>query len=179
MSGLDAALTESATALDAVKAVVDPDDPTRKRLVVDWYKSLAKVAEQLVLLETVAADSGRPLSGPPDQFVALRESLAGSEADLTRLGRNWLGFANRTSDGVILPVTFQSSRRVGPYWSTKVSIDLAKGGVRDLVVLSRTEPAAVVGDRILLTGMAFDGDVIWAADIRPASAAAGLGSESL
>jgi hypothetical protein len=50
-----------------------------------------------------------------------------------------------------------------------VTLALPKGASRELTVLSRAEPAAVQGDAVMLTGMLFDGEVIWAADVRPQS----------
>lgn len=175
LSGLEAAITEARTALDAVGQVADPTDPARKTLLVEWYKALANVAEQYVLLEHVAADSGRPLQEAPAVFVELHDDLVARQReldnDLVRLSRNWLAFADRDIDGVVLSVTFDSARKVGPYWSSKVSLALPKGASRDLSIISRAEPAAVKGDRVLVTGVVFDGDAIWAADVRRLGAA--------
>ncbi|MFM8986058.1 MAG: hypothetical protein ACKONH_08385 [Planctomycetia bacterium] len=164
---LDAAVQEALTAVDALEEVADAEDPARKKLLVDLYKALATVGVELVMLEKMAADAGRPLSELPLSLDDLQERLPRHGDDLRRLGRNWLDFTKRPSDGVVLPVTIQSSRKIGPNWSSKVTLPLAKGGVREIVVLSRTEPAAVAGDLVLVIGTLFDGDVIWAADVRP------------
>ncbi|MFM8292400.1 MAG: hypothetical protein ACKOC4_11960 [Planctomycetia bacterium] len=164
---LDAAVQEALTAVDALEEVADAEDPARKKLLVDLYKALATVGVELVMLEKMSADSGRPLTEPPLSLNELHERLPRHGDDLQRLGRNWLDFTKRPSDGVVLPVTIQSSRKIGPNWSSKVTLPLAKGGVREIVVLSRTEPAAVAGDLVLVIGTLFDGDVIWAADVRP------------
>lgn len=170
---LDAAVAEALTAVAALEEVADAEDPTRKKLLVDWYKALAKVGAELALLERITADAGRPLAEAPESIAGLHGRLGRHRDDLVRLARNWLDFTKRPSDGVVLPVTFQSSRKIGPYWSSKVSLPLAKEGVREIVVLSRTEPAAVAGDEVLLTGMLFDGGVVWAADVRPMAAGGG------
>ncbi len=175
LSGLERAVDEARAAHDAVAAADERDAPARTPLLVDWYKSLAHVAEELVMLEHAAADSGRPLAEPPAPLAALHDALAAkpeSAAELARLGRNWLGYSRRTSDGIVLTVTFESARRVGPYWSSKATLPLPKGGVRELAIISRTQPDAAAGDRVLVIGMLFDGDVIWAADCRRASVAA-------
>lgn len=164
---LDAAVQEALTAVDALEEVADAEDPARKKLLVDLYKALATVGVELVMLEKMAADAGRPLSELPLSLDDLHERLPRHGDDLRRLGRNWLDFTKRPSDGVVLPVTIKSSRKIGPNWSSKVTLPLAKGGVREIVVLSRTEPAAVAGDLVLVIGTLFDGDVIWAADVRP------------
>jgi hypothetical protein len=164
---LDAAVQEALTAVDALEEVADAEDPSRKKLLVDLYKALATVGVELVMLEKISADAGRPLTEPPLSLNDLHERLPRHGDDLQRLGRNWLDFTKRPSDGVVLPVTIQSSRKIGPNWSSKVTLPLAKGGVREIVVLSRAEPAAVPGDRVLVIGTLFDGDVIWAADVRP------------
>jgi hypothetical protein len=170
---LDAAVEEALTALAAVEAVADVEDPSRKLLLVDLYKALAKVAAELVMLERISGDAGRPLVEPPQSLVGIHGRLGRHREDLVRLGRNWLDYAKRPSDGVVLPVTFQASRRVGPYWSSKVTLAMPKGATRELTVLSRAEPAAVQGDAVMLTGMVFDGDLVWAADVRPLPAAGG------
>lgn len=163
---LDSAVQEALTAVDALEEVADAEDPSRKKLLVDLYKALATVGVELVMLEKMSADAGRPLTEPPLSLSDLHKRLPRHEDDLRRLGRNWLDFTKRPSDGVVLPVTIQSSRKIGPNWSTKVTLPLAKGGDREIVVLSRAEPAAVPGDLVLVIGTLFDGDVIWAADVR-------------
>lgn len=173
-TGLDAAVVAAGDAVDALEAIADESDPARKRLLVDLYRSLAKVAEELVMLERVAADAGQPLAEPPRQLGELHGRIGRHVDDLVWLGRDWLDFSKRPSDGVVLPVTFQASRKVGPYWSSRVSLAMPKGPARELAVISRAEPSAVAGDTIVLTGMVFDGDVIWAADLRPLAAAAGV-----
>lgn len=171
---LDTAVEQALVAVAALEEVADPEDPVRKKLLVDLYKSLAAVGAELAILERISADAGRPLVEAPESLDGLHDRLAAHRGDLVRLGRNWLDFAKRPSDGVLLPVTFQSSRKIGPYWSSKVTLPQAKEGVRELVVLSRAEPAAVAGDEVLVTGMVFDGGVIWAADVRQ-SARSGSG----
>jgi hypothetical protein len=163
---LDSAVREALTAVDALEEVADAEDPARKRLLVDLYKALATVGVELVMLEKMSADAGRPLTEPPPALDDLHKRLPRHQGDLQRLGRNWLDFAKRPSDGVMLPVTFQASRKIGPNWSSKVTLPLAKEGVREIVVLSRAEPTAVPGDMVLVIGTLFDGDVIWAGDMR-------------
>jgi hypothetical protein len=170
---LDAAVEQALTAIATVEEVADVEDPARKPLLVDCYKSLAKVAAELVMLERISGDAGRPLVETPESVAGLHDRLARHREDLVRLGRNWLDFQKRPSDGVWLPVTFQSARKVGPYWSAKVTLALPKGATRELTVLSRAEPAAVQGDAVVLAGLLLDGDVIWAADVRPLPAAGG------
>jgi hypothetical protein len=172
----DAAVEEALVAVQALEEVADAEDPARKKLLVELYKSLATVGAELVMLERISADAGRPLAEAPDSLSGLHDRLQRHRDDLVRLGRNWLDYAKRPSDGVIVPVTFQSSRKIGPYWSSKMTLPQAKDGVREIVVLSRMEPAAVVGDEVVLTGMLFDGDVIWAADVRPSAPPAGGGT---
>jgi hypothetical protein len=61
---------------------------------------------------------------------------------------------------------------VGPYWSTRAA--LADGGddgtTRSVAIISRTQPAADVGDRVLVSGVLFDGAAVWAVDVRPLAA---------
>jgi len=65
----------------------------------------------------------------------------------------------------MLLATFDSARQVGPYWSTRVTIDGAEP--RSVAVISRFEPEVQPGTRVLVSGVLFDGDVVWASDVRP------------
>jgi hypothetical protein len=172
-AALDAALAAAEAAAEAFRNVGDPDDPARTPLMLDWYKRLASVAEELVLLERTAADTGRALAGPPEGFKALHAGIAGHaglRTELARLGRMWLTASKRNGDGVVLQVTFDSARRVGPYWSTQATLELPKGKTRQVVLVSRAEPAAVAGDPIVVSGVILGDGVIWAADVRGAAA---------
>jgi hypothetical protein len=173
--GLEATVAEATAALDAVEAVADPTDPVRKTLLVDWYKRLARVAQELATLEHRAADSGRPLAVTPAVAADLGgRILAAPELadDLARLARNWLTYSRRDGDGVVMPAMFSGSRRVGPYWCSSVSIAEAGGASRELSVISRIEPTALPGDAIIVMGLVMDGGVLWASDVRSATAVA-------
>jgi hypothetical protein len=168
-TALQDAIAAAEAAAEAVRDVTDPADPARTPLLIEWYKRLAAVAEQFVLLEHAAADTGRALAGPPEGFKALHAAIA-ARADLRdelpRLGRMWLTASNRKGDGVVLQATFESARRAGPYWSTLATLQLPKGKTRQLVLVSRGEPAAVAGDPIVVTGVILGDGVVWAADVR-------------
>ena len=175
LGGLEATVAEATAALDAVEAVADPTDPVRKTLLVDWYKRLARVAQELATLEHRAADSGRPLAVTPAVAADLGgRILAAPELadDLARLARNWLTYSRRDGDGVVMPAMFSGSRRVGPYWCSSVSIAEAGGASRELSVISRIEPTALPGDAIIVMGLVMDGGVLWASDVRSATAVA-------
>jgi len=172
-SGLERAVAEASTALEAVQGVADPADPARKALLVEWYKQLVRVAEELAMLERVAADSGRPLAATPEvaadhhhRILAAPERLD----DLARLARNWLAYNRREGDGIVMPATFAGARQVGPYWYSRVSMAEAGGQSREVAVISRAEPAAAAGDAVLISGLVLDGDLLWAADVRSAAA---------
>jgi hypothetical protein len=172
VSALETAVADASAALDAVKAVEDPADPVRKKLLVDWYKKLARVAQELAMLEHVAGDSGRPLAHTPEGVLRLHANILERPElvdDLSRLARNWLAYSKRGGDGIVVPVTFAGARRVGPYWSSRATMIEAGGKPRELAIISRTEPTAVPGDVILVTGLVLDGGVFWAADVRAAT----------
>lgn len=172
LSGLDAAVAEATTALEAVPAADAADKKARMRAVASWYKAMAKVAEELAMLERVAADSGRPLETAPEQFVTLHAAVASEPSLMEELGtwgRNWIGFKKRSSAGIVLPVTFDSATRLGPFWSAKVLLDDGNGVMTEMAIVSRSEPAALAGDRVIVTGLLLDGDVIWATDVRKPS----------
>jgi len=174
-SGVESAVDHAAQAFDAVEDVSDPDDPLRKRLLVAWYKQLAKIGEELAMLETIAADSGRPLGQTPAAVVAFYDRMCQSEAaldDLDRLGGMWITSQKRQADGIVLLATVEATRQVGPYWCTQGAVARANrdGTDRTISIISRMAPPADTGDRVLITGVIFDGAAVWAADVRPAEA---------
>jgi hypothetical protein len=183
LSGLAAAVKTADSAVDALLAVEDPTDPVRRKLLVGWYKTLAKVGEELTMLETVAADTGRPLKQTPEALAALQGKIAGSRQlvdDLGTLGRMWLSSQKRPADGVVLLGTFGSTRKVGPYWYTLVSLPEAEGAAaREVSIISRSEPTASEGDRVVATGVLFSGDIVWAADCRRLEATKPAAAEDL
>jgi hypothetical protein len=172
LTDVDTASEQASEAFEALAAVADDTGPDRDRLLVTWYKRLASLGEALVRLETVAAESGRPLSQTPPSAAALFEQICGSDAaveDLDRLGRMWLTKQKRQADGVALLATLESARQVGPYWSTRAIISGVNedGTDRTVAIISRLPPPADVGERVMVSGVLFDGDTVWAAEVRP------------
>jgi hypothetical protein len=172
LTGVEMAAERAAEAFESLDAMTDPVSPDRDRLLVVWYKRLARLGEELARLETMAADSGRPLSPTPVAAADLLDRVCVSEtavADLDRLGGMWLTSQKRRADGVSLVVTLGPSRQVGPYWSTRglVAGGQEDGSDRSLSIISRLAPPADAGDRVVVSGVVFDGDAVWAADMRP------------
>ena len=172
LTGVEMAAERARQAFDAVGAVSDPVSPDRDRLLVNWYKQLARLSEELVRLETTAADSGRPLSPTPAAAADLLDRISVDEtavSDLDRLGGMWLTTQKQRADGISLVVTLGPSRQVGPYWSTRgvVAAAQADGTDRSLSIISRLAPPADTGDRVVVSGVMFEGDAVWAADMRP------------
>jgi hypothetical protein len=172
MTRVETAVERASEAFDALGAISDPADPARDRLAVSWYKRLAQLGEELVRLETAAADSGRPLEEAPAAAAALLDRICDSDAarqDLEKLGPMWLTRQRQRANGVTLLATLDSARQVGPYWSTKAVV--ARGHVDDadriVAVISRVVPPVEAGERIVISGVLFDGDTVWAADFRP------------
>jgi len=166
---LEAAATKAIAALAAVQSVDDPSDPVMKKVLVECYKSLAGYAQELAMLEKVAADSGRSFETMPGAVTSMDEAIASRPElfePLTRLTRDWMTYSRRSSDGVVAPVTFVSARRVGPYWRAEVTL-----GDRPMIVLTRAEPAAASGETVIVTGLAVDGGVVWATQVSPAKSA--------
>ena len=180
LSAIDAAVAaadEASAAVEASDADADPDPvrqtQRRNRLLVEWYRQLSHVAEELSSLERVAADGGRPLDGPPESVARLQEALVGDPSrvdDLARLSRDWLAYKGRSTSGIVMPGVLAGTRNVGPYWCSTVTVAAAGDLTRDVAVISRSEPAAVPGDAVLVTGLIVDGDTLWASDVRPAAA---------
>jgi hypothetical protein len=175
LTGVEMAAERARQAFDAVGAVSDPVSPDRDRLLVNWYKQLARLSEELVRLETTAADSGRPLSPTPAAAADLLDRISVNEtavSDLDRLGGMWLTTQKQRADGISLVVTLGPSRQVGPYWSTRGVVAGAQsdGTDRSLSIISRLAPPADTGDRVVVSGVMFEGDAVWAADMRPVAA---------
>ena len=176
LGGVEAAAAKAAQAFDSLAAVPDVADPARRKLLVGWYRHLAHLGEELALLEHAATGSGRPLDDTPEAASGVLERVRGDDAavgDLVQLGSMWITSQKRQSDGVILVATVENVRRVGPYWSTRAAIADGDddGTTRSVAIISRTQPAADVGDRVLVSGVLFDGDAVWAVDVRPLAAA--------
>ena len=166
LTALEAAVGEASAAFDEL-ALADPEAPDRRKLLVTWYRRLAAAAEQLVLLEKVAADSGRPLGDAAAALDPLATAIAADptvQADLARLSRMWLGSKKRAADGAMLLATFDGARQVGPYWSMLITVDGAEP--MQVNAISRSRPMAEPGARVLVAGVVFDGDVVWATDCR-------------
>lgn len=190
LAGVEAAAAKAAEAFDSLAAVPDVDDPARRKLLVGWYRQLARLGEELALLEHAATGSGRPLDDTPEAAGGVLERVRGDDVavgDLVRLGTMWMTSQKRQSDGVILVATVENVRRVGPYWSTRAAIvgsadgaSADEGTARSVAIISRTQPAADVGDRVLVSGVLFDGDAVWAVDVRPLAATrASAGADGL
>ena len=172
--GLDGAVADAQEALDLAASVEAIEGPAHDRGLVAWYRALAGVGSELVTLEAEAIESGGSWEEAAERLAALRGAIAAQPAladDLERLARNWLDYGRRDSEGVILPVTFAATRKVGPNWHSTVFLAEADGGSREVAVLSRQEPAAVEGDRLLVLGVLFDEGVVYAAEIGPLSGA--------
>jgi len=181
LSAVESAVAAADEAFRAVEAVGDDVDPDparqarrRNRLLVDWYRQVSVVAEELAALERLAADTGRPLEGPPEAVARLQAAAVGDTArlgDLSRLARDWLAYRGRSTSGVMMPAVLAGVRHVGPYWCSTVMVGEAGDRTRELVVISRSEPAVALGETVLVTGLIVDGDTLWASDVRPAAAA--------
>jgi len=171
-TGVELAAERATHAFEALEMISDPAAPKRNRLSVEWYKSLAELGEQLVTLETKAAESGHSTWGAPAAATDLLGEISISEkavADLDRLGRMWLASEKRRADGISLVATLAGARQVGPYWSTRgvVAGGNPDGTDRSISIISRLAPPADPGDRVVVSGVLFDGNAIWAADMRP------------
>jgi len=171
-TGVELAVERATHAIEALTAISDPVDPERNRMLVEWYKSLANLGEQLVTLETKAADSGHPSWNAPAAAADLLGTIAISEkavADLDRLGRMWITSEKRRDDGISLVATLVGARQVGPYWSTRVVVAGGNldGTDRSISIISRLAPPGDAGERVVVSGVMFDGNAVWAADMRP------------
>ncbi len=147
----------------------DPDDKVRRRLFAKCYLALAAYADELAALEQVSTESGRPFGPALEEAASVRRGLAEQPemlALLPRLSRDWFAYAKRSGDGVVTVGTLLESRRFGPSWRSRVScLNPGDEVPHEVVVLSRSEPAVAPGEEVVITGLAVDQDVIWAADI--------------
>jgi hypothetical protein len=180
LSAVEAAAARATAAIDSLEAADGLDDQARERLMVAWYRRLATLGEQFAVLETAAVDSGRPLDAAPEVVDAALDRIRSSPIAVERLrdlGRMWLATRKRRADGAVLVATVQASRQLGPYWSTAVNVAEADGTERTVAVVSRVRPTVDVGDMVLVTGVLFDTDTVWASDVRPLDAAGGTDAE--
>ena len=178
LTAVETAAERASQAGEALADMPDAADPARDRMLVVWYKRLATLGEELVRLETMAADAGRPLTPTPAAAAEILDRISVSEkavADLDRLDGMWLTSQSRRADGVTLIAVLGTPRQVGPYWSTPATISGANadGTDRSVAIISRSAPPAEAGDQVVIAGVMFDGDAIWAADMRPVAPESG------
>jgi hypothetical protein len=166
-SAIEAAVEAALASMDGISADQSGDPAERRRGLVAWYKDLARVGAELAILETVAADSGRPLTETPGAVTTLYGRLGSAGAlgpDLKRLCRNWVDYAKRPADGVLLVGVLDGARQVGPFWYTTLSLEQVDGSLRPVSLISRRPPRADPGDRVAAAGVVFSEDMVWAAD---------------
>ncbi len=166
-SGVEAAVEAALASMESVSGDQSGDPAERRRGLVAWYKDLARVGAELAMLETVAADSGRPLTETPGAVTTLYGRLGSAGAlgpDLKRLCRNWVDYAKRPADGVLLVGVLDGARQVGPFWYTTLSLEQVDGSLRPVSLISRRPPRADPGDRVAAAGVVFSEDMVWAAD---------------
>lgn len=179
-SGIEAAVEAALASMDIVSADQPGDPAERRRALVAWYKDLARVGAEFAILETTAADSGRPLEETPVSVMTLYGRLGSAGAltpDLKRLCRNWVDYAKRPADGVLLVGVLEVARQVGPFWYSTLSLELVDGSLRPVSVISRRAPRADPGDRVAVAGVVFSEDTVWAADCGRLDAAAAPAEE--
>ena len=174
VTALDAAAAEVSAVTAEVAAIEDTTGPAQGRQLVAWYRSLAGYAESLSLLEQEAVETDRSLDPAAGSMMAVHREIADHpelHPHLARLTRDWIGYPRRQSDGVVVPGAFRGARRVGPFWRSEVRVGDTEGRPDiDLVVVTRAEPAAAVGETVVITGLALDGGVIWAANLQGVAA---------
>ena len=177
---LDEAAAQAGEAFAAVAEIDDFADRAGKKRLSDWYRALTRVGEELVVVEQAAADAGHPLAAPPGAITGLHDEIAAHpvlSGELGRLGRMWLKATSRDSDGIVVAGPFVTARRVGPWWISTIEIEESDGSMRELSVVSRSEPDTVAGERIVATGILFADGVVWAGDVRPAAGRGGWDAE--
>jgi hypothetical protein len=141
------------------------EDPDYKKLLKDWYTALSKVGEETVSLEQQASDSTADfVAVSPAIKRTIGRILADERASeqFAKLSRMWLKSRGRTSDGVVLPATLVSSRKVGSWWVSRVRVS-DDAAVPEVAVLSRSQPGGSEGDDVVVLGLVFEPGVVWAA----------------
>lgn len=167
LSALEAAVDDAIASMNVVVGSQDGDPAERRRALVAWYKTLARVGAEMALVETAAADSGRPLDETPAPVMALYDRLgstSGLTPDLKRLCRNWVDYAKRPADGVLLVGVLDAARQVGPFWYATIFLEQVDGSMRTVSLISRRQPRADSGDPVAVVGVVFSEDMVWAAD---------------
>jgi hypothetical protein len=172
VTDLATAARQAVAETEAFAAEAESAAPGRRRMV-DWYRTLAGYAESLAVTEREAVDTGRSFEAAAESVAAVHRELAARphvHDQLARLTRDWIDYPGRQTDGVVVPAVFLGTRPVGPWWRSVVRIGDTEGRPdREMVVVTRTEPLAEIEENVLITGVALDGGVLWASDVRPAA----------
>jgi hypothetical protein len=186
-----AALTmATARAEVMLEAVLDlPDDAPSAILapaLIDWYKSLATVAEEAAVLERELAVHDMDVDAIRPSLKTLSARITASPRathELARLTRQWMQSSRRSSDGIFLAGMLEMKRQAGSAWVSAVVLD---GDASDdaaerressendtrtnaVTVLSRRELAVAEGQQVVVLGVLVSEGVVWAADAMPAN----------
>ena len=176
LTALDQAAAAAVAATAEIAALEDLSAPAQRRELAAWYRTLATYADSLSRLDREAWETGRDLQDAAGSMAAVHREIAAAPAihpALARLARDWMSYARRVNDGVVVPARFQTTRQVGPWWRSEVLVGDTEGRPdRRFVVMTRSEPVAEVDEVVFVTGLALDDDVIWAADLRTAESEA-------
>lgn len=187
-AALTMAAARAEVMLDAVLDLpVDAPPNILAPALIDWYKSLASVADEATALERDMATQGRDddAIGPSVRTIASRIAASPRAIEqLTRLTRQWMQSSRRTSDGVFLLGRLQATRQAGSAWISNVTlegeaVDMAPAESElsgeslqpaAVTVLSRRELGVTDGERVVVLGVLVSEDVVWAAAGMPADA---------
>jgi hypothetical protein len=159
-----------ASALDSTGLLLSSDeaDPDRKTILRSWYLSLAKVGEEAAAVEKSALEAGHEFDPAPEGVARVIGGILADEKaaeQFDKVARMWMRSPKRTSDGVILPATLGGSKQVGPWWFSKVVVGDGDEA-SEVSVVSRTAPVASEGDQVVVLGLVFEPDTVWAAACR-------------
>jgi len=151
-----AAAAQQAAAADQriLAAQSSGDEAEQKKARSNFYLSIFRLAETV----TFAKDDAQQLAQLRGGIQQTLEQFAADSKRVDALKFNaarWLGFAKRTTPGVVLAGTVESAERVGKLYEIKVGIGL-DSSAPVVTVLSATDPGLAAGDAAFVLGTIVD-----------------------
>lgn len=178
LTALDNALERvrdsAVTLLAAETQDFDSVSLSTKKLLVDWYRSLANLGATWEDIDAKSFQLGQDINPLPEAVAEVYQNIAANEAlqdALQQLGPMWLAAANRDEEGVVLLATLDDTQSIGPIWYSTAKLAGARAGSEassgQVAVLSRRPLELTVGETVFITGTLLEGGEVWAVDCRP------------
>ena len=151
-----AAAAQQAAAADQriIAAQAGDDETEQKKARSNFYLSIFKLAEAVTFAKDDEAQLAQMRGGIQqtlEQFAADSKRVDALKFNAAR----WLGFAKRTTPGIVLAGKVESAERVGKLYEVKVGIGL-DSAAPVVTVISGTNPKLAPGDAAFVLGTIVD-----------------------